>query len=144
MIGVLPDVPTLKDFCDSLYKSEYVKFFQALATIEENHLFPSRVLAVHSRFYVREMRIKAYSQLLESYRSVTLASLASAFGVSESFIDSDLSRFIAAGRLNCSIDRVNGIVETNRPDAKNARYESVVRQGDVLLTAIQRLSRVIG
>lgn len=57
---------------------------------------------------------------------------------------SDLSRFIAAGRLNCSIDRVNGIVETNRPDAKNARYASVIKQGDIVLTSVQRLSRVIG
>lgn len=47
---------------------------------------------------------------------------------------SDLSRFIAAGRLNCSIDQVNGVVETNRPDAKNARYEAVVKQGDVLVS----------
>lgn len=132
--------------------------------IEEHHLIPSRLLSVHARYYVREMRIKAYAQLLESYRSVTMKNLCSAFGVGEEFMDEcvpssfsfpddelmraflqrDLSRFIAAGRLNCSIDRVNGVVETNRPDAKNARYEAVIKQGDVLLTSVQRLSRVIG
>ena len=42
---------------------------------------------MHSRYYTREMRIKAYAQLLESYRSVTMANLCSAFGVSEEFID---------------------------------------------------------
>ena len=33
------------------------------------------------------MRILAYSQLLESYRSLTLDSMARAFGVSVEFID---------------------------------------------------------
>ena len=41
----------------------------------------------HYRYYVREMRILGYSQLLESYRSLTLQYMANAFGVSEAFID---------------------------------------------------------
>ena len=101
----------------------------------------------HYRYYVREMRILGYSQLLESYRSLTLQYMANAFGVSEEFIDRyarqlflvgfsiiawlpyaklfarELSRFIAAGRLNCKIDKVNGVVETNRPDHKNWQYQ---------------------
>jgi len=44
-------------------------------------------LAPHYRFYVREMRIHAYSQLLESYRSLTLVYMAKAFGVTVDFID---------------------------------------------------------
>lgn len=55
----------------------------------------------------------------------------------------DLSRFISSGRLNCTIDRVHGIVETNRPRNKNAQYETLVRQGDLLLNSVQRLSRVL-
>lgn len=55
--------------------------------LEQNLLLPSRVLAPHARFYVREMRILAYAQLLESYRSLTLESLAQAFGVSVEFVD---------------------------------------------------------
>ena len=35
----------------------------------------------------------------------------------------ELSRFIAAGRLHCKIDKVKGIVETNRPDSKNWQYQ---------------------
>lgn len=41
------------------------------------------------------------------------------------------------------IDKVKGIVETNRPDAKNAQYQASIKQGDILLTRIQKLSRVI-
>jgi hypothetical protein len=55
--------------------------------VEEHHLIPSRLLSVHARYYVREMRIKAYAQLLESYRSVTMKNLSDAFGVSEEFMD---------------------------------------------------------
>lgn len=56
----------------------------------------------------------------------------------------DLARFISTGRLNCSIDRVEGIVETRRPSIKNARYAEVIKTGDQVLTSVQRLSRVIG
>jgi len=100
-------------------------------------------LAPHLRFYSREVRIVAYSQLLESYRSVQIRNMAHEFGVSTEFLDSELSRFIASGRLHCKIDKVGGIVETNRPDAKNAQYQSTIKQGDLLLNRIQKLSRVI-
>lgn len=46
-----------------------------------------RLLSPHYRYYIREMRIVAYSQLLESYRSLTLAYMADAFGVTVEFVD---------------------------------------------------------
>jgi 26S proteasome regulatory subunit N7 len=67
-----------------------------------------RLLAPHYRYYVREMRIKAYTQLLESYSSLTLKYMADSFGVTEPFVDQELHRFIAAGRLHCKIDKVAG------------------------------------
>lgn len=107
----------------------------------------------------------AYNQLLQSYRSLTLESMARSFGVSEEFVDgcgsslsssrrvladkhpwqqnSELSRFIASGRLHCTIDKVHGVVETNRPAVKQAQYDTVVRQGDLLLSSVQRLSKVL-
>ena len=57
------------------------------AALEQTHLKPNRLLAPHTRYYVREMRILAYNQLLESYRSLTLDSLARSFGVSIDFVD---------------------------------------------------------
>jgi len=41
------------------------------------------------------------------------------------FYSRELSRFIAAGRLHAKIDKVNGIVETNRPDSKNWQYQVI-------------------
>ncbi|KAI7901164.1 26S proteasome subunit RPN7-domain-containing protein [Cokeromyces recurvatus] len=143
ILEVISDIPHLEDFMASLYNCKYDQFFRSLAAIEQTHLRTSRYLLPHMRYYIREMRILAYAQLLESYRSLTVTSMAQAFGVSEAYIDQDLYRFIAAGRLNCVIDKVNGIIETNRPDAKNAQYQAVIKQGDVLLNRIQKLSRVI-
>ncbi|KAG8935614.1 hypothetical protein FRC02_007325 [Tulasnella sp. 418] len=140
---VLPEIPTLADFTQSLYNCDYAKFFVSLAALEQSHLLPSRILAPHARHYVREMRISAYAQLLESYRSLTLQSMSNAFGVSIDFVDNDLQKFISSGRLNCTIDKVHGIVETNRPSSKNAQYETVIRQGDLLLNSVQKLSKVL-
>ncbi|KAJ3004337.1 UNVERIFIED_CONTAM: 26S proteasome non-ATPase regulatory subunit 6 [Siphonaria sp. JEL0065] len=142
ILEVINEVPHLADYANSLYKCEYAKFFNSLAAIEQSIKY-DRLLHAHYQYYVREMRILAYTQLLDSYRSLTIESMANAFGVSEEFIDSDLSKFIAAGRLNAVIDKVGGIVETNRPDAKNAQYQATIKQGDLLLTRIQKLSRVI-
>ncbi|KAI9446055.1 PCI-domain-containing protein [Lactarius indigo] len=143
VISALPELPTLADTTKTLYDCHYDKFFVALATLEQTHLLPSRLLAPHARFYVREMRILAYAQLLQSYSSLTLESLAHAFGVTVDFVDNELSRFIASGRLHATIDRVHGVVETNRPAIKNAQTETVIRKGDVLLNSIQRLSKVL-
>ncbi len=71
-----------------------------------------RLLNPHFRNYVREMRVKAYTQLLESYSSLTLKYMADQFGVTEEFIDKELHRFIAAGRLHCKIDKVSGKPES--------------------------------
>ena len=130
----LHELPLHARFVDSLYNCQYESFFKSLAEVRsgrdvctmgraledrassctttpsrpkvESLLQLDRVFAEHARFYVRELRVKAYSQLLQSYRSVTLESMAASFGVSVPFIDRELSRFIAAGRLNCKIDKV--------------------------------------
>lgn len=142
ILEVLHGLPDFHQFLFSLYDCQYNLFFQKLAWIEQ-YLKVDRILEPHYRYYAREMRILAYSQLLESYQSLSLQYMADAFGVTIDFIDAELARFIAAGRLHCKIDKVNGIVETNRPDLKNYQYQSVVKQGDILLNRIQKLSRVI-
>lgn len=84
-----------------------------------------------------------YKQFLDSYKSVTLESMASSFGIGTQFLDIQLSRFIAAGRLSAKIDKYGGVVETNRPDLKNAQYRDMIQKGDLLLNRIQKLARVV-
>lgn len=55
-----------------------------------------RYLSVHITYYITEMRIKAYSQLLESYRSLSLPHMALTFGVSEAFIDRSVEPLFTA------------------------------------------------
>ncbi|KAL3272929.1 hypothetical protein HHI36_014388 [Cryptolaemus montrouzieri] len=142
ILEVLHSEPFVKDYLFSLYNCQYAEFFTNLAQVEII-LRQDYFMNAHYRYYVREMRILGYTQLLESYRSLTLQYMAEAFGVSVDFIDQELSTFIAADRLHCKIDRVGGIVETNRPDLKNAQFNAVVKQGDLLLNRVQKLSRVI-
>lgn len=142
ILEVLHSLPDIQEFLFSLYNCQYRVFFLKLSQVEV-YMKQDRFFSPHYRFYVREMRILAYNQLLESYRSLTLQYMAETFGVTIGFIDSELARFIAAGRLHCKIDKVNGIVETNRPDYKNYQYQAAIRQGDILLNRIQKLSRVI-
>lgn len=139
---VLHSLPNVKQYLFSLYNCQYSDFFKELSTVE-NTLRKDYLIHPHYRFYTREMRIIAYTQLLDSYRSLTLQYMADAFGVSIEYIDTELSRFIAAGRLHCKVDRVGRIVETNRPDNKNWQYQATIKQGDLLLNRIQKLSRVI-
>ena len=62
-------------------------FLSSCAAKVEDFLKQDRLLYPHCRYYIREMRIHVYTQLLESYRSLTLQYMANAFGVSEEFID---------------------------------------------------------
>ncbi len=142
ILTVIGKIPYLSDFLNALYGCQYKTFFISFAGITDQ-IRSDRYLQPHFRYYMREVRSVAYSQFLESYKSVTMDAMAKSFGVSIPFLDSELSRFIAAGKLNCKIDKVAGILETNRPDAKNALYQSTIKQGDFLLNRIQKLSRVI-
>jgi len=142
ILTVIDNIPHLGSLLNSIYNCQYAQFFVALAGITDV-LKTNRFLAPHAGFYCKEMRIIAYSQLLESYRSVQLENMASAFAVSVDFLDKELSRFIASDRLHCKIDKVGGIVETNRPDSRNAQYQTMIKKGDDLLNRVQKLSRVI-
>ncbi|CEG47037.1 26s proteasome non-atpase regulatory subunit 6 [Plasmopara halstedii] len=142
ILAVIDEIPYLTNFLNGLYDCDYRNFFTAMVDIQP-YILRDKYLSTHSRFLYRELRVLAYAQFLEAYRSVTIASMASAFGVSVEFLDSELARFIAAGRLNAKIDKVAGVIETNRPDAKNAQYQDAIKKGDLLLNRIQKLARVI-
>lgn len=132
----------MKRFVFSLYECQYSEFFLNLSNIEDI-LRCDFFLNPHYRYYIREMKIKAYAQLLESYRSLSLDYMANAFGVTVEFIDDELSKYITSGRLNCKIDKVDGIVLSNRSDLKNHQFQAVVKNGDILLNRVQKLSRVL-
>ncbi len=149
------------------------------ASLSLLQLFLDRYFSQHARYMLRELRILAYSQFLNAYKSVILqryvcdgqrveppptphlsshqallscantlllhctlhCSMADEFGVSIKFLDEELARFISSGRLCAKIDKVSGVVESNRPDKKNGQYQQAIKIGDALLARIQRLQR---
>eukprot|EP01133_Synstelium_polycarpum_P008149 gene8149-9569_t len=142
VLSCIHEVPHLQELLFSFYNGEYSEFFVNLAHFSDSTK-GDRYLAAHSRFLTREMRIISYTQFLESYSSVRMESMSNQFGVSLNFIDKELSRFISAGRLNCKIDKVSGVIETTRSDTKNTMYKQTLQAGDNLLNRVQKLSRVI-
>lgn len=123
---------------NSLYTCQYNCFFQYLLESNDYCLKKNKYLRAHANYFMRELRCKAYAQLLESYKSLSLKSMARNFNVSEEFLDEDLCHFIPNNKINCTIDKVNGIIETNRPDNKNSQYHLLIKLGDALLTKLQK------
>lgn len=81
------DFSSLALLVSSLYNGNYKTFFQSLASVEEQFLTQDRYLHEHKNWFIREMRLRAYQQLLQSYRVVGLDSMANDFGVTVDFLD---------------------------------------------------------
>ncbi|KAK5125004.1 hypothetical protein LTR85_001194 [Meristemomyces frigidus] len=137
------DFTPLATLIQSLYTGNYSQFFAALSRVETNFLAQDRYLYEHKAWFVREMRLRAYTQLLQSYKVVGLESMAASFGVSVEWLDRDLAPFIASQRLQGKVDRVKGVIETVRSEGKDRQYNDVVRQGDQLITKLQKYGQVV-
>ncbi len=142
ILTVILESETLSSFLNALVECDYRTYNRCLPDMLDL-IGGDRYLSVHRNYIGRELRVVSYAQFLASYQSVTIAAMCKNFGVGQEFMDRELARFIAAGRLNCKIDMVGGVIETTRPDAKNALYHRTIKQGDLLLNRVQKLSRVI-
>lgn len=142
ILQVAKDIPVVMQLANTLYDCDYKAYLHTLVDLQP-HLVANRYLQPHAGYILRELHVLAFQQFLDSYQSVTLESMATSFGVGVEFLDLQLSRFIAAGRLTAKIDKYGGVVETNRPDWKNARYQEMIQKGDLLLNRIQKLGRVV-
>lgn len=142
VLSAVKNIPAVHQFLDSLFKCKYREFFRAFLQVYEL-MKTDEFLGPHIRHWSREMRVVGYSQFLESYRSVTLDSMAQSFGVSLDFMDRELSEFISLGRLACKIDKVHGVIESSQPDVRSAIYSSILKTGDVMLNRLQKLARVM-
>jgi 26S proteasome regulatory subunit N7 len=142
VLSVINEIPEVNQLLTGLYKCDYKSFFIALCSVIEI-VETDEYIGQHARYWAREMRVVAYSQFLESYRSVTLASMAASFGISVNFLDKELCEFIYLGRLTCKIDKVNGVIESCRPDTRSSIFQNIVKNGDFLLNRLQKLARVM-
>lgn len=143
----------LKEYFTSLYDGHYFEFLKCLAAVEQD-MKRDPLLNPHYRHYVQEMRLRAYKQILQAYRSLSLKYMASCFGVSVEFVEKEVARFAAAGRLQCKIDSVAGNVVTTRHISEKGHYQeastldrgilyqTTVKRGDVFLNRLKKLARV--
>lgn len=127
---------------DSFYHARYRDFMMYLVPIAKR-VKRDVLFSRHYFYFIRAVRLRAYQQYLEPYRSVTLTNMATAFGVSPEFIEEEVAGFIASGKLGYRIDRVNGIIEACRPHERSRLYLQTIKQGDILLNRIQKLARVL-
>jgi 26S proteasome regulatory subunit N7 len=134
------EIPHLKEFAESFYRCDYRSFFKTFIEIC-GMVAKDKYLKGHAFFYTREMRLVAYKQYLESFKSVTIDTMASAFSVSSEFIDKELSTFIYNGKLACKIDKVSGIIESHQENKRAELFGTSLRKGDALLNRVQKLAR---
>ena len=142
VLSVIRDIPNLKQFSESFYNCDYKAFFQSFVLILDR-IKNDTYLKDHVNFYAKQMRLVAYKQYLEAFKSVTIENMAQAFGISNDFLDVELSNFIYQGKLNCKIDKVSGVIESNRPNRKAALFQETVKKGDALLNRVQKLARAL-
>mmetsp|Transcript_9175 Transcript_9175/g.25662 ORF Transcript_9175/g.25662 Transcript_9175/m.25662 type:complete len:387 (-) Transcript_9175:171-1331(-) len=142
VLSAIKETPHLQDFLESYFYCRYKPFMQHFVPVIDL-VRADRYLTRHCRHFMRIMRLNAYRQFLVPYRSVTLEAMASEFGVSPAFIDTELSSFIASGKLTCKIDKVGGVVESNEADSRSQVYVEIIKQGDLLLNRMQKLAGAI-
>lgn len=142
ILAVIRDIPFLRQYLESFYNCDYKSFFEAFVEIIDA-IKADHYLSTHANFFIKEMRLVAYRQYLESFKSVTIENMARSFGVQADFIDKELSNFIYIGKINCKIDKVSGVIETNRPNRKAELFGNTIKQGDTLLNRVQKLARAL-
>lgn len=86
VVSCIREIPNLQNFLESFYNGNYsgffLEFYQIIQRIKTDFF-----LSKHTNYFIREMRIKVYSQFLQSYKSVTMQNMAECFGVSSEFVD---------------------------------------------------------
>eukprot|EP00771_Trimastix_marina_P002620 gnl/Trimastix_PCT/3761.p1 GENE.gnl/Trimastix_PCT/3761~~gnl/Trimastix_PCT/3761.p1 ORF type:complete len:274 (-),score=85.26 gnl/Trimastix_PCT/3761:53-874(-) len=142
ILAVIHAIPHLEAYLNALYKCQYREFFCQLGHILER-LRADPLLAPHATRYGKEMRVIAYTQYLQPYHDVALASMAREFGVSEDFLDADLARFICLGKVHAKINRVTAQVITVRSDSKMELYTQTRQRGDMLFDRINKLASLL-
>jgi len=71
ILSVNREIPYLREFGESFYNCDYKLFFRSYIEICEL-VKKDKFLKDHATFYAKEMRLVAYKQYLESFKSVTL------------------------------------------------------------------------
>ena len=142
VVSCINEIPHLENFLNTFYEGNYNEFLKEFYAIVQR-LKTDFFFSKHYNYFMNEMRIKVYSQFLQSYKSVTMENMANVFGVSQKFIDDELSNFISQGRINAKIDKVSGIIECSHNEQNVDLYQTTIRESDILISKIHKLSKLL-
>lgn len=134
--------PIIYKILYSLYNCEYKDIFSNLAELKlillENYLFH-----LHCDWYIKEIKILTYNQLIKPYKSLSFQYIADTLDVTIEYVENDLSKYIQLGRLHCKLDIVNKLVEINLQNVNTSQLNAVLHQGDLLLSKMQHLVKIL-
>ena len=121
---------------ETFFNCDYNTMFTQIVEFT-NFIEKDVFLSEYKEFFVKEMLYKSYSQFLLSYQSVDLAKMAQIFGVRPEFIEEDIRNFIFLKRINCEIDKVDGMIVVN--DIKSVNFnEKEMLQADCILKSVRK------
>jgi 26S proteasome regulatory subunit N7 len=78
---------------------------------------------------------------LSSFQLVKIDAFAASFGVSNQFIEQDVSNLISAGRLDAKIDLVQNVIKVVHSTNKMSQFVDVVNQADGIVSKINTLTQ---
>ena len=142
VVSCINEIPHLENFLNTFYEGNYNEFLKEFYAIVQR-LKTDFFFSKHYNYFMNEMRIKVYSQFLQSYKSVTMENMANVFGVSQKFIDDELSNFISQGRISAKIDKVSGVIECSQDEPTVDLYHNIIRDSDILINKIHKLSKLL-
>merc|ERR1712039_350078 len=142
ILSVIDCLPHLGPLLTSFYNCDYSYFFHCLSELSP-YLISDWLFNHHNQYYLSEIRLRAYIQLLESYSAIRLDSMSTETGLSSEFLDHELWNFIAAGRLHCKIDKVGGIIIRTQTYDSHSIYRRSIRQADLILSRIQKITNLV-
>lgn len=87
-------------------------------------------------FFVREIKLRIYKQLLESYKSLSIELFCNVLGVSSDYVEKDLCDFIIERRIDCVIDRIDGVVYVK--EREETEGVQLVEKGEILMRTIKK------
>jgi len=134
-----PEVRKCRNYLElpeCLFNCEYPRLFRSLLdfiTYCEGDCF----LRPFKEHFCKELKIKGYYQLLLCYQSVHLDKMAQFFNVEKSHVEEDLRNFIVEKKLNCVIDRVDGVVRM-RVGGKSEDLMYLLNTGENMLRDIKK------
>lgn len=123
-------------FAESLFNCEYHVLFRKLLEFIsycEDDVF----LNQFKEHFCKEMKIKGYNQLLSCYQSLHIVKMAECFNVEPDHIEEDLRNFVSEGRINCFIDKIDGIVRM-KAEKRIHDLQLLLKTGNKVLRDIKR------